>query len=151
MREILDITAKIPPILSVTLDFTRAHPDLQVTQDIIYCLQMGFYWWKECAQEMANLMEGTADAALPGTAIEYAGPPNLEGCTGRDYLNYMYTSLKDLTKEAQGLSEDLLLPPKVLLWFQSGIFNIMQARFSAQITIDYYEQQIKYRQLRGAN
>lgn len=140
MREIIELAAKIPPLVETTLSFLQRNTQYFPAQDVVYNLQMSYYWWKEAAQAVSSHMDGTIVKDGPPINVDYS--PTLMG--PQDQLNYLSTRISELARAAVDIKDDALLPPRVGQWVENGITTIMMAKFNVNIIQENYGKHSKF-------
>ena len=134
MREIIEIVAKIPPVIETALSFYQKNTSFFQTQDVVYNLQMAWYWWKDVANTAASMMDGNIVKDSAPISVDFT--PTL--LSGGEQLAFMESRIKELVSAASDIKDDSFLPPRMLMWMEHGIASLKEAEFNVRIIRQVY-------------
>lgn len=137
MRDILKFKGKIKPIMSLSLEFMKANPELFMMQDTIFSLQMAAYWIQEAAELQAINASQSSDVELAGEPM-YADE-DVKITESKEQLRWIYSSLSDLSTQMYKFVDEVPLSQIAKLWLINAVTRVTEARFAVQITSIQYE------------
>lgn len=142
MTSIIELTAKLLPIIAVTARTSEKIPQLYTLRDIVQSLQYTFYWFQSAERELAIAQSEdeiiTTDSEEEVFTLKKVIPPTLIGAQeNMDYLKEQLSALADATDQFINSSG---LPIGVEYKMRQGYNKIMEGLFSVQISNTYYDE-----------
>lgn len=138
MTSINEVGLKLIPIINIALTVLNKENQLNPIQQVVHNLQMSIYWLKTAYQD---LKEYTKDAVTTDNeSIDTTTIPIPTLFSTQDQLNFIKTSLEDLTKGLDQVSESLSSVPSVQYKVQRGMDKLYEGLFNNDLAINYYQQ-----------
>jgi hypothetical protein len=137
MNNISEIILQLPSLIGVSLDSMNNCPKLYTIRDIMYHLQMGYYWLKEANTEYRLLDRSTLITANEDEEHELIIPTILGT---QEQLGYLKDNLTKLGQETWEYCDNAVLPLPVKYKVEQAYNNIMLALFNTELSTTYYEQ-----------
>ncbi len=139
MNNIQELITKLPAVTSVSITLFDKQQELYPMKDVIFNLQLCFYWWREAADELSKIQNSIVLSETEATGTtDNLTLPTLIGT--EDQLQFLETNLKQLTTNCIQYLDDNLLPQQVQHKVIQGYNKVMDAYFSTKISAMYYEQ-----------
>lgn len=137
MNNIVDLIIRLPASIGVSLSAAHNRPDLYTLRDIMYHLQMSYYWLKQANEEFKVFSNETLITSGEEEEHKLIIPsyPDLA-----DALKYLKDELTKLGQDTWDYSDSAVLPHPVKYKIDQGYNNIMLALFNTEISTMYYEQ-----------
>lgn len=137
MHSIVDILLHLPPLIGVSLDAGKRMPELYTIRDIMYHLQMTYYWLKAANAEMKSLTQ-SVEITSQEEGEHKLIIPTLIGTS--EQLEYMRKHLRDLSADTYEYFDNTPLPQGVKHKVEQAYNNMMTALFNTELSTTYYEQ-----------
>ncbi len=138
MTSIQELLAKIPPIMSVSIDCQNKNPMLYPLRDAVFMLQLTTYWWKDAVKDLeGNTSENVELIESAEDKIKVA-IPTLIGAG--EQLDYIKKGLAELGKETHEYMNTVSLPILAQHHLVQGYNKVMDALYSTEISKFYHEQ-----------
>lgn len=137
MTSINEAGLKLIPIINTALTVLNKENQLTHIQQVVHNLQMSIYWLKTAYQD---LKEYTKDAVTTDNESIDTTIPTPTLFSTQDQLNFIKTSLEDLTKGLDQVSESLSRVPSVQYKVQRGMDKLYEGLFNNDLAINYYQQ-----------
>lgn len=139
MTSIQELLAKIPPVMSVSIDCQAKNPMLYPMRDAIFMLQLTTYWWKDAIKDLEGNIGDNIELLESGSPENTKVViPTLIGAG--EQLEYVRRGLSELGKETHEYIHTVSLPPLAQHHLVQGYNKIMDALYSTNISKHYYEQ-----------
>lgn len=136
MNNITDILIRLPALIAVSLDSMTNCTQLYTIRDIMYHLQMSYYWLKQ-----ANIESNALNQSVLIAAGEHEHELHIPIIYGTyEQLEYLKDNLTNLGQDTWDYSDNAVLPLPVKYKVDQAYNNIMLALFNTELSTTYYEQ-----------
>lgn len=147
MNNITDIILRLPGLIGTTINTQAGIPELYTIRDIMYHLQMSYYWLKQAnkeakAQDDSIVLISSEEGERPELII-----PAITD-TG-EQLGYLKENLTTLSGDTWNYIGDNILTPSIEYKVEQAYNNMMLALFNTELSTTYYEQISRQREGRN--